>query len=286
MEENKIENVKENAKETVNEKVNASTNVNNMTIEIDRMPAKKIRICDIVNGKYFFPNAEQKKAAYVITPFGQTVSRINVVATVVDKFLNEDESYCSLAIDDGTGIIKVKAFKNEVKTLVKFELGDLVLAIGKLREYSGEMYVASEAVRKINDANFEQMRRLELLNELSVAKRMVDELGVMHEDASLEDLKQFAAKKFGLEEEQLQVVIENLNEKKTIDYKPMMMEVISKLDTGKGVEMHKLFEQNNLNLPNFPNLQNLPEDVIESTINDLLSEGFLFEPSPGILKKI
>lgn len=248
---------------------------NSIASEISRMPAKKVRIADITNGKYFFSNAEQKKAAYVVTPFGQRLSRINIIATIIDKFMNEEESYCALTLDDSTDVVKVKAFKEEAKNLAKFELGDLVMAIGKLREYTGEVYVAVEAIRKLNDINFEQMRKLELLNNLIVAKRMTDELRVLYENSSLDELKEIAAKKFGLEEEQLNVVIENLNVKKEIDYKPAMMEVISKLDTGKGVEIHKLFEQSNL-----------PENTIESTINDLLAEGTLFEPLPGILKKV
>jgi len=246
--------------------------------EISRLPALKVRIGDVANGKYFFANAEQKKAGYVITPFGQRVSRINVVATVIDKFLNEDGTYCSLTLDDGTGIIKMKAFKEEARGLEKFELGDLILSIGRLREYTGEVYVAAEAVRKLADVNFEQMRKLEVLNELLRAKRMVDELRRLHDTATLEELKGFAAKNYGLDEEQLNVVLESLNIKREVDYKPAVLEVISKLDSGNGVEVKKLFEQSDLS--------SLPENVVESAINELLADAVLFEPLPGILKKV
>lgn len=243
--------------------------------EIQRMPANKTRIADIINGKYFYPNQEQKRAGYVITPFGKRLIRVNLVATIIDKFLNEDESYSSLTLDDGTDNIKIKAFKEEAKNLVRFELGDLVLAIGKIREYSGEVYVVVEAVRKLDDVNYESMRRLELLNDLLANKRIVDELRILYASASLEELKEVASKKFLLDEEQLNVILENLNIKKEIDYKPKMLEVIAKLDSGKGVEMHKLFEQSEL-----------PENVVEATVNELLAEGMIFEPLPGILKKV
>jgi len=254
---------------------NNSQSENNVVSEISRMPAKKVRVTDITNGKYFFSNAEQKRVAYIVTPFGQRLSRVNIVATVIDKFVNEDESYCALTLDDGTGVVKVKAFKEDAKNIAKFELGDLMVTIGKLREYTGEVYVAVEAIRKLNDVKLEQMRKLELLNGLLVAKRMVDELRSIHENSSLEELKEIAMKKFGLDEEQLNVVIENLNVRKEVDYKPALMEIISKIDTGKGVEMHKLFDQSNL-----------PENIVEATINDLLAEGILFEPLPGILKRV
>lgn len=243
--------------------------------EAYRMPANKTRIVDVVYGKYFYPNQEQKKAGYVITPFGKRLSRVNIIATVIDKFLNEEESYCSLTLDDGTENIKLKAFKEEAKGLIRFELGDLVLAIGKVREYNGEVYIAVEAARKLDDANYESMRKLELLNEMLTSKRTIDELRVIHNEASLEELKEIAAKKFLLDEEQLNVILENLNTKKEIDYKPKVLEVIARLDSGKGVEMHKLFEQTEF-----------PERIIESTINELLAEGMIFEPLPGILKKI
>jgi len=243
--------------------------------ETYRMPAIKIRTADVVNGKYFYPKPEEKKAGYVITPFGKRIFRINVVATVIDKFVNEDESYCSLTLDDGTENIKMKAFKRDAKSLMRFELGDLILAVGKLREYNREVYIAAEAVRKLNDANYESMRRLELLNELLASKLMVDELRIIHDEASIEELKEIAVKKFSLDEEQLNVVLENLNIKKEIDYKPKVLEIINNLDSGKGVEMHKLFEQ-----------AELPESAVESAINDLLAEGMIFEPLPGVLKKV
>lgn len=242
---------------------------------IFRMPACKVRIADVVNGKYFYPNQEQKKAGYVVTPFGMRIFRINVIATVIDKFLNDEESYCSLTLDDGTENIKLKGFKEDAKGLMRFELGDLVMAIGRVREYNGEVYIAAEAVKKLDDANYESMRRLELLNGMLAGKRMIDELRGMHGGASLEELREMAAKKFLLDEEQLNVVLENLDTKQEVDYKPKVLDAITKLDSGKGVEMHRLFEQSEL-----------PENIIESTINELLAEGMIFEPLPGILKKV
>jgi len=258
------------------DKTSVETRVSEIrTNEISRMAARKVRIGDIENGKYIFGNAEQKKAGYVITPFGQRVSRINIVATVIDKFLNEEETYCTLTLDDGTGVLKLKAFKEDAKNLGKFELGDIVLAVGKLRQYNDEVYAAAEAVRKLNNFNFEQMRRLETLYELLPAKRMIDELRPLHKNGSLEELKDFAAKRFGLDEEQLGVVLESLNVRKEIDYKPQILEIISRLDNGNGVEMIKLFEQSGL-----------PENVVESALNDLLADAVIYEPLPGILKKV
>ena len=130
------------------------------------MPAIKTRIVDVVNGRYFSSDKDRMKPAYIITSFGQKISRLNLISTVIDKFVAEDGNYCSLTLDDGTSIIKAKAFKDDSKILKGFELGDMILIIGKLREYNGEIYINAEATRKVLDANFEVLRRFEILQEL------------------------------------------------------------------------------------------------------------------------
>jgi predicted transcriptional regulator len=70
-------------------------------------------------------------------------------------------------------------------------------------------------------------------------------------------------------------VRDSLRVKKEIDYKPKILDLIKKLDEGNGVEIVKIFE-----------LSSLPENVIESAINELLAKGLLFEPKPAVLKVV
>lgn len=244
-------------------------------MEIRRSPAIKTRIVDIVNGKYFSAEKEKMKAAFIVTSFGQKISRINLIATVIDKFVAEDGNYCSLTLDDGTSLIKAKSFKEEAKMLKDFELGDLILLIGKLREYNGEVYINAEATRKILDANFEVLRRFEILQELKRRKKIIEELKNLVNQTSEEELREYAKKKYGIEEETLQFIKESSATEKIEDYKPALLEVISKLDEGRGVEINKIFE-----------VANLPETVIENTLNELLANGSLYEPTVGVLKII
>jgi len=238
-----------------------------------RLPAKKLRIFDIVNGKYFPGSKEEMKASYLITPLGEKVSRVNLVATVTDKFLSEDGNYSTATIDDGSEAIRVKTFKEDVKLLDGIEAGDLVLVIGKIKEYNGEVYVNGEIVKKIFDRNFESLRRLEILKQAVQQKRIVDEIRNLTSQLSDEELKQYAKEKYDMDEQCLQVIIES--RRLEVDYKPKILEVIENLDTGQGVEVGKLFE-----------VLNLPEHVIENTMNELLEQGFIFEPSPGFFKKV
>jgi RPA family protein len=240
-----------------------------------RQPAKKVRIFDVVNGKYFAGSKEELKPSYIITSIGQKISRVNLIATVIDKFVSEDQNYAAIRIDDGTEVIRAKAFKESVKLLEGIELGDLVTVIGKLKEYNGEVYVNAEIVKKITDANFETLRKLEILNEIAEQKKAVDEIKSLLDSMSEEELKEYAKDKFGMDEETLNVVRDSLRVKKEIDYKPKILDLIKKLDEGNGVEIVKIFE-----------LSSLPENVIESAINELLAKGLLFEPKPAVLKVV
>ena len=244
-------------------------------MEIKRMPAIKTRIVDIVNGKYFSSEKEKMKAAFVITSFGQKISRLNLIATVIDKFVAEDGNYCSLTLDDGTSLIKTKAFKEDTMILKDYELGDLIMLIGKLREYNGEVYINAEATRKVLDVNFEILRRFEILQELKKKKKMVDEIKNLANQTSDEELIEYAKKKYGIDEIILQVIRESSVIEKVEDYKPALLEVINRLDEGNGVEINKIFE-----------VANLPETVVEHALNELLSNGSLYEPTVGILKII
>jgi hypothetical protein len=252
-------------------------NTRNMTDGIlkKRMPGKKVRMSDMVGSKYFPGNKDEMKPSYIITPLGQKISRVNSVGTVTDKFVNEDESYASLTVDDGTGAIRVKAFKEGVGLLKNFDVGDMLMVIGKMKEYSGETYVNAEIVKEVEDVNYDNMRKMEILKELIEQKKIVSDIRGFIEQMSYEELVQYVRNKFDLDEESLQTIVENLKISKEVDYKPKILEVINLLDKGDGVEIGKLLQ-----------ISDLPENVIEKTIEEMLVAGMLFEPIVGKLKKV
>ena len=242
-----------------------------------RIVAKKVRIADIVNGRFFAGDMELMQPSTIITPLGQPVSRVNILASVTDKFVNEDGSYGSITLDDGTGAIRVKVFRDDMNLVKNIERGSTVAAIGKLKEYNGEIYVTGEIVKPIEDKNYESMRKLEILHEVMDQKKIVDEIKGLAEQIPEGELTGYVKNNFGVDETALKVVLENARKEseKKIDYKPKMLELISGIDDGNGVEIRKILE-----------MSDLPENIIESTINDLLGDGVLFEPRPGVLKKI
>lgn len=110
-----------------------------------RQIAYKVRISDILS----------------ISLDNTNISRVNIIATVV--FKSEHGNVPSIIIDDGTGKILLRNFEN-TGIFSKVDVGDFVLAIGKAREFNGEKYILAEILRKIYNAEWVNVRKLELKN--------------------------------------------------------------------------------------------------------------------------
>jgi len=205
---------------------------------IERMTAKKVRISDILSGKWI--KKEGMEPSYIETNYGERVSRARILCTIVSKFASEDGNFGSITLDDGTDTIRAKTFKT-VKPLESFEVGHVVDVIGKVKEYNGEIYIVPEIVKKIDDPNYEILRILEIKKNLQ------------GKDEKEETEKPKEDDKEGLRKEIL-TVIENAKDGASYDD-------ILKNVTGE-------------------------DEKIEEVINELLSEGICYEPTPGKVRKI
>lgn len=238
-----------------------------------RLVAMRVRAADITHGRFFPGSREAMEAGYVITPLGEKVSRANVLGTVVDRFVNENASYASITLDDGTDAVRAKAFGADVKLLDAAKPGDAAVVIGKVKEYQGETYIAAESVRalKPGEANEETLRKLELLDRLNDRKAAVESLRRAAATGVPEDELREYARRVGIDADALAVVLEQKDE----DYKPAVLQALERMDEGTGVDVMRLFET----------LQ-LPDAVVERAVDDLLEEGSIFEPTPGRFKAI
>ena len=131
-----------------------------------RLVAYKVRISDILNS---ILTRDEFFAGY-IKMNNLNVSRVNIIATVVYKF--DDSLRASLAIDDGTGRIALRSFENNL-FFSKVDIGDVVLAIGKIREFNNEKYIMPEILRKINNIEWINVRKLELNHLINVGKGII-----------------------------------------------------------------------------------------------------------------
>ncbi|RLI99743.1 MAG: hypothetical protein DRP06_02990 [Candidatus Aenigmatarchaeota archaeon] len=131
----------------------------------ERQVAHKMDIKTANMGKYvqIDRTSEEDKYTpnYVEMEDGTQISRVRILATVLDKYVSEDGNYASLTLDDTTDTIRCKIFK-ELDIIETIEKGDLVDLIGKIKEYNGERYIQPEIMVRIENPNFEVLRVLEL----------------------------------------------------------------------------------------------------------------------------
>ncbi len=91
---------------------------------------------------------------------GEAATRASILATIVGK--NEDATYKSMLVDDGTGQIQLRFFNDGAGLFEKPQIGDFTLIIGKARSYMNESYIAPEIIRKLDNPKWAEVRRLEL----------------------------------------------------------------------------------------------------------------------------
>jgi len=125
----------------------------------ERQTAKKVMISSLTGGTW--ERHEGMNPSFVVTEYGDKVSRVRVLATVVGKFVAEDNNFASITLDDSTDTIRAKTFKT-TEPIGDFAVGDIVDLIGKAKEYNGEIYIIPEIVTKVEDPNMELLRKLEI----------------------------------------------------------------------------------------------------------------------------
>jgi RPA family protein len=173
----------------------------------------------------------------------------------------------------------VKAFKDDVSIFDEIDIGDMVVVVGRVKEYADEIYVIPNFVRKVNDSNVFLLHKLEVLKNFKEQKMIFDIVNKEKSNfADLEELKNFMLKEYMIDEQKLDGIIELLalgDKKIEKDYKPLIIEKIKDLDKGKGVELSKLVEE-----------LDIPMEALSEAINELLEEGICYEPYPGLIKLV
>ncbi len=254
---------------------------------LQRQTAVRSRIVDLVSGE--FVKKEGMEPSYVVTPGNENVSRTRVVGTIVGRFDSEDGNFSSLTIDDSTGTMRVKLWR-ELDVLKGFTVGQLVSVVGKVREYEGEIYVVPEIVKEVTPDE-EALARLDILKKMkdggarvSAPAQPAPAMPQQPEKPSVQEsappaapepaqapapAEQPTAMPSGPEPE-LRPASEQPNEESP---RMKVMGIIEK--NADGIKYAELVQQ-----------AGLPEEQIEDVINELLGEGVCYEPMPGKIKKI
>lgn len=240
---------------------------------IERQSLKKSRISDIVDARFFSGSIEEAKPNSVVTKFGDVMSRVQIVGTVVEKFKDDGGRFGSVTVDDGTESIQARLFGDDMRILDQVVPGDMVSVVGRMKNYNGENYVSPDFVRRIDDPNTEMLFKLEVLQILTEKKKTADDIRRLRDEMSQDELKDYASEKYGMNEEVLRAILEGKSEE--ADYKPVILDMIGKLDTGDGVEIGNLLES-----------AKLDESMIEGAISELLSSGEIYEPVAGKFRRV
>jgi RPA family protein len=243
-----------------------------------RQVAKLTDTQELSTGKYF--QREGFEPNFLLTPEGKRLSRARLIATVVDRFINDDETYGSLTLDDGEDTVQIKFF-NELELMEGFETGDIIEVVGKVREYQGQIYLDGEILQH-------REPEAELLHKLRL-KKTQEEWSQIHETVKQlkesgkdqEDIEKEMAGK--LNENEVDALLQSFGEsfdqaETEEDRENLEREVLEKvedLDEGEGADYADIVED-----------IDEPEDQLEDTINSLLSDGTCYEPQPGKIKKL
>jgi len=223
-----------------------------------RSVAYKVWISDITSSEYI--KQEGFNPNYVELA-GKQVSRVNLIATVVGKFLSDDGNYGALTLDDGTETIRIKAFGPDVIKIKNIEIGQLVRAVAKIKEYNEERYLAADFVSELKDPNWLIVQKLELAEPSEVIPQPEDEETKIKPEPKQEEIKE-------LEREP-----KKKETKETAGELPDFIAIITKLDTDDGADMQSVIKESKL-----------PEDEVKTHIVELLKQGEIYEPRKGKLK--
>ncbi len=248
-------------------------------MEGKRLTAIKTRIKPVTSGMFVVQQGLNPN--YILTKDGLRLARVRVLGTIVDKFLSENRSFASLTIDDGTDTIRAKSF-NSSSIFDNFEVGDIVDIVGKIREYQEEVYLVPEVIIAA-EPNIELLRELEIRESQSSWKEKREIILEYQKQAGdLSELKKLVSEKFAIMPDDVEAVIQSLEipvegdiEERRDKDKEETLKLIVELDRGEGCDYSELIEKSSL-----------AEDVIDSIVNDLLTEGLCFEPRPGKIKKL
>jgi len=212
---------------------------------IKRSTAYRVRISSLVNGEFL--RQEGFNPSYIIINKNQ-VSRINIIATIVSKYLTEDGNYCALTLDDGSETIRAKAFGVDVAKIKESVVGSLVRFIGKVKEYNDEIYLIPEVIKENIDPNWLLIDLVELGKPEFVE---IDSEKVITKKNELEVIEVKESNNPNLE----------------------IIKLIKSYDSGEGTPVADIIKNSKLN-----------KDEAKTIIVSLLKSGEIFEPKKGILK--
>lgn len=249
-----------------------------------RVSSQRLTLDEIHKGQ-FVSAEEDFELNYLITEDARKVYRAKIVATVVSEpYISDDTAYGRVQLDDGFETISGSVFREQTALLDEIQMGDLVQAIGKIREWQGEKQLTLEAIKPIHP-NFLLLHRLEVLKAKKEHQPLLEKARKIYTEEG-ENLR--PAKERAKAEGVPGSILEALDELKYLAEKPEEPE-ISKVEMVKskvlsfieknpdGMEMDAI-------LAEFAD--NYTSEEIEEAVRELLSIGEIFERKINVFVKV
>ncbi|MCF7866129.1 hypothetical protein K9L67_00300 [Candidatus Woesearchaeota archaeon] len=213
--------------------------------DIQRQTAKKMSIKQILESKYV---QQQGWEPNYLELQGIKAGRVNILAAIVAKENN------TITIDDGTGQINLIMFSEKEKA-DNLDVADVIMTIGKPREYNTQRYIVPEIMRKIQNKKWIMYRR--------------KELETIQNNPEQETEKKVEPKKeIQIQEKKIELP-EPRNEKENITQK--IIRLIKQKDKGDGANIEEVLQEAN-------------DKDAEKNLNILINEGEIFEVRAGKVK--
>lgn len=226
---------------------------------IKRSTAYRIRLKNIVNSPY------EKREGFnpsVIKFNNLEISRVNVIASIVGKYLTDDQNYCAITLDDGSETIRVKNFGAEVGVIKELNVGDIVRIIGKVKEYNEEKYIAGE-ISKVLNPNWLIVNEIELSNQNQTEK----------DTSTTDSINKVIETKTNSSENEEIISISSESSDSESSIKQKILQYLKNNDNGTGVIMDQIMTS-----------LDVSSEEVKDSLYELLKVGEIYEPKKGILK--
>lgn len=242
--------------------------------DIKRQTAHKCKIKQVLEAKYV---QQQGWAPNYLEMNGMHVGRINIIAAIVSKENN------TITVDDGTGQINLILFQEQERAN-NLDVADIILIIGRPREYQNQRYIVPEIMKIVQDKKWIEYRRKELeiqeQNQPQQPKQSQDTQKTTSqpiknakkslENTHTEQNQTTQPENQAVATEEIFVSAYNKKSETTSD---KIINAIRKLDEGPGANIEDIIEE-----------VNGSNEETEKYISILINEGEIFEIRAGRLK--
>lgn len=227
-----------------------------------RQTAYRVWIADLLKGEFIKSSGEFQPNFVLLRNLN--VSRVNIVGAIVAK--NVQEGFGSLAVDDGSSTIQIRAWKEGAKSLDSFDVGNLVNLVGKVKSFNNRIYLVPEFLRKIENTAWFKLRKIELRKLFGDVERME----VLNDELPVHDLEDEDIGFVAVQEEKVSNTAVGVGSKRQA-----ILSLIEEEDKSEGADISVVILRSGFD-----------EKEAQAIIDELIRDGEIFQLGPGRVRTL